>query len=152
MAFGPAGISDTSMDFFLAYDTMAVANEFFFNGAPLTVAIEAEEEEEEPPPPVAESLQIFSDSVSSPIIQGICIQCHVTGGLAGSSALQYANSATQGFLDTNYNTLVNYINGGGSSTLLNKPQGIGHGGGVRLSPSSTDFQNLEAFVNAVLAE
>ena len=31
-------------------------------------------------------------------------------------------------------------------------KGIGHGGGVRLSSSSSDFQNFEAFVNAVLAE
>lgn len=129
---------------------MAVTGDYFFNAVPLSVTIEAEEDD--PEPPVAQSLQIYTDSISSQIIQGNCIGCHTNGGAAGGTALVYANSATSGFLDTNYNTLVNYINGGNSSTLLSKPQGIGHGGGVRLQSSSTDFQNLEAFVNAVLAE
>jgi len=150
VAFGPAGVSDTTMEFFLAYDTVAVTGEYFFNAVPLQVSIEAEEDD--PEPPVAQSLQIYTDSISTPIIQGNCIACHVSGGAAGGTALVYANSSTSGFLNTNYNTLVNYINGGNDATLLSKPQGIAQGGGQRLSPSSTDFQNLEAFVNAVLAE
>ncbi|NKB33676.1 MAG: hypothetical protein GKR91_11315 [Pseudomonadales bacterium] len=150
VAFGPAGVSDTTMDFIIAYDTMAVANEFFYNGIPLSVTIEEEVEEE---PPVAQSLQIFTDSISGPIIQGNCIACHTGSGAAGSSALLYATISLPSFLQVNYTTLVDYINQGNSATLLSKPTGgSGHGGGVRLQASSTDFQNLEAFVNAVLAE
>jgi hypothetical protein len=149
VAFGPAGVSDTTLDFIVAYDTVAVPNEFFFNGAPLSVTIEEEVEE---PPPVAESLQIFTNSISTPIIQNNCIACHSGSGVASTSALQYASPIIQTFLDFNYNLLVNYINDGGDQLLLSKPQGVGHGGGIRLTAESTDFQNLEAFVNAVLAE
>ena len=149
VAFGPAGVSDTSLGFIVAYDTMAVANEFFFNGVSLSVTIEAEAEDL---PSVAQSLQLFTNSVSSQIIQSNCIYCHISGGSAGGTSLAYQSSSNQNALNTNYNLLVNYINGGKGSTLLSKSKGIGHGGGVRLSSSSSDFQNLEAFVNAVLAE
>lgn len=149
VAFGPAGVSDTTMEFIVAYDTVAVANDFFFNGVPLSVTIEAEG-----PPPVAQSLQIFTDSISGPIIQNNCIDCHTGSGAAQSSALLYASMfSLPTFQHINYTTLVDYINQGNSALLLSKPTGgSGHGGGVRLDPSSTDFQNLEAFVNAVLAE
>ncbi len=148
VAFGPAGVSDTTMDFFLAYNTAAVANEFFFNGVPLSVSIEAEEE----PPQQAQSLQIYTESISGPIIQGDCISCHVSGGVAAGTPLVYVNSGTNDFLNTNYNTLINYINGGGDATLISKPQGTGHGGGVRLQPNSDELQDLQDFVNAVLNE
>ncbi|MAX07217.1 MAG: hypothetical protein CMQ08_04510 [Gammaproteobacteria bacterium] len=149
VAFGPAGVSDTSLGFIVAYDTMAVANEFFFNGVSLSVNIEAEVEDL---PSVVQSLQLFTNSVSSQIIQSNCIYCHINGGSAGGTSLAYQSSSNQNALNTNYNLLVNYINGGKGSTLLSKSKGIGHGGGVRLSSSSSDFQNFEAFVNAVLAE
>ena len=59
VAFGPAGVSDTKLDFLVAYDTMAVPSEFFFNGVPLSVSIEAEKAN----PQVAKSLQIFTDNI-----------------------------------------------------------------------------------------
>ncbi|MDD9888830.1 MAG: hypothetical protein OXU66_01085 [Gammaproteobacteria bacterium] len=148
VAFGPAGVSDTTMDFFVAYNTTAVANEFFFNGVPLSVSIEAEEE----PPQQAQSLQIFTDSIHSPIIQSNCISCHVSGGVAGGTSLVYQPASAQGALESNYNLLVNYINGGGDATLISKSQGIAHGGGVRLQPGSDELQDLQEFVNAVLNE
>lgn len=148
VAFGPAGISDTTMDIIVAYDTVAVANEFFFNGVPLSVTIEAEG-----PPPVAQSLQIFTDSISGPIIQGNCVACHTGNGAAQSSALLYATLSLPTYQQINYTTLVTYVREGNGELLLSKPTGgSGHGGGIRLDSSSTDFQNLEAFVNAVLAE
>jgi len=147
VAFGPAGVSDTKLDFFVAYDTMAVPSEFFFNGVPLSVSIEAEKAN----PQVAKSLQIFTDNVHTQIIQNNCIACHVSGGVAGGTSLAYATSSMQTALESNYNLLVSYINGGGGTVLLSKPQGIGHGGGARLQPG-TDLDNLSAFIEAVLAE
>ena len=95
--------------------------------------------------------------------------CHKTGGAAASSALHYVDSSSTNFQTTNYNTLVNYINnllGGaverpaaamgtatdGSSLLVSKPQGINHGGGIRLMTGSQDLQKLQNFVNSVLSE
>ena len=147
VAFGPAGVSDTKLDFFVAYGTMAVPNEFFFNGVPLSVSIEADKANSQ----VAKSLQIFTDDIHTQIIQNNCIVCHVSGGVAGGTSLVYAISSMQTALESNYNLLVSYINGGGGAILLSKPQGVGHGGGTRLQPG-TDRDNLSAFIEAVLAE
>ncbi|MBM87183.1 MAG: hypothetical protein CMQ41_02275 [Gammaproteobacteria bacterium] len=149
VAFGPAGVFNTTLDFIVAYDTLAVANEFFFNGTPLSVNIEAKIQEE---PPAKQSLQLFTENISLQIIQNNCIACHIIGGPAGGTALVYQPAATQNALNTNYNLLANYINGGGGSTLLSKAQGVGHGGGMRLSPTSTNFQNFKEFVEVLLTE
>ena len=134
----PHGLSPTG--------TMAASDEVFFSGAPLTLSIGAEQTQ-------ASSLELYQDTVSGPIIQSICIECHVSGGQAQGSALTYLSSSQQNYLQTNYNTLVNYIKNGGSTNILAKPSGAtGHGGGTRLPAGSSLYQDFEAFVSAVLAE
>ncbi len=162
VAFGPAGVSDTTLALYLAYDSIAAAGEIFYSGSALLVTIGAEQQS-------SSSFQLYKTSISSPIIQNNCIMCHKTGGAAASSALHYVDSSSTNFQTTNYNTLVNYINnllGGaverpaaamgtatdGSSLLVSKPQGINHGGGVRLMTGSQDLQKLQNFVNFVLSE
>ena len=161
VAFGPAGVSDTTLALYLAYDSIAAAGEIFYSGSALLVTIGAEQQS-------SSSLQLYNTNISS-IIQNNCIMCHNTGGAAASSALHYVDSSSTNFQATNYNTLVNYINnllgkavereGGamgpatdGSSLLLSKPQGINHGGGIQLMTGSQDLQKLQDFVNTVLAE
>ncbi len=162
VAFGPAGVSDTTLALYLAYDSIAAAGEIFYSGSALLVTIGAEQQS-------SSSFQLYKTSISSSIIQNNCIMCHKTGGAAASSALHYVDSNSTNFQTTNYNTLVNYINnllGGaverpaaamgtatdGSSLLVSKPQGINHGGGVRLMTGSQDLQKLQNFVNFVLSE
>ena len=162
VAFGPAGVSDTTLALYLAYDSIAAAGEIFYSGSALLVTIGAEQQS-------SSSFQLYKTNISSSIIQNNCIMCHKTGGAAASSALHYVDSSSTNFQTTNYNTLVNYINnllGGaverpaaamgtatdGSSLLVSKPQGINHGGGVRLMTGSQDLQKLQNFVNSVLSE
>jgi len=162
VAFGPAGVSDTTLALYLAYDSIAAAGEIFYSGSALLVTIGAEQQS-------SSSFQLYKTSISSPIIQNNCIMCHKTGGAAASSALHYVDSSSTNFQTTNYNTLVNYINnllGGaverpaaamgtatdGSSLLVSKPQGINHGGGIQLMTGSQDLQKLQNFVNSVLSE
>ena len=162
VAFGPAGVSDTTLALYLAYDSIAAAGEIFYSGSALLVTIGAEQQS-------SSSLQLYNTNISS-IIQSNCIMCHNTGGAAASSALlRYVDSSSTNFQTTNYNTLVNYINnllGGaverpgaamgpatnGSSLLLSKPQGTNHGGGIQLMTGSQDLQKLQDFVNTVLSE
>ena len=161
VAFGPAGVSDTTLALYLAYDSIAAAGEIFYSGSALLVTIGAEQQS-------SSSFQLYTTNISS-IIQNNCIMCHKTGGAAASSALRYVDSSSTNFQTTNYNTLVNYINnllGGaverpgaamgpatnGSSLLLSKPQGINHGGGIQLMTGSQDLQKLQDFVNTVLSE
>lgn len=150
VAFGPAGVSDVSLSVFLAYDTTAVPGKLFYSGVPLTFAIGKQVS-------TPASLTLFTNNVHSQIIQSNCIACHSNFGIASAtsstpSQLQYVGSSTANSLTTNYTTLVNYIKSGGSSALLSKPRGIGHLGGVQMTANSQTFLNLQAFVNAVLAE
>ena len=92
-------------------------------------------------------MNIFTASISGPIVQARCVNCH--GGIA---ALQLVTSGVSGYININYNSMVNYIRGGGSSSILSKPQGIDHGGGVQLSAGSTNLNNFKQFVDAVLSE
>jgi len=41
VAFGPAGLSDTTLGIYLAYDSMAEEGEFFYSGGPLSVTIKS---------------------------------------------------------------------------------------------------------------
>ena len=93
------------------------------------------------------SMNIFTASISGQIVQARCVNCH--GGIA---ALRLVRSSVSDYANINYNSMVNYIRGGGSSSILSKPQGIGHGGGVQLSAGSTDLNNFKQFVDAVLSE
>ena len=161
VAFGPAGVSDTTLALYLAYDSIAAAGEIFYSGSALLVTIGAEQQS-------SSSFQLYTTNISS-IIQNNCIMCHKTGGAAASSSLRYVDSSSTNFQTTNYNTLVSYINnllGGaverpgaamgpatnGSSLLLSKPQGTNHGGGIQLMTGSQDLQKLQDFVNTVLSE
>ena len=93
------------------------------------------------------SMNIFTASISGQIVQARCVNCH-----NGIAALQLVRSSVRDYVNINYNSMVNYIRGGGSSSILSKPQGIGHGGGVQLSAGSTDLNNFKQFVDAVLSE
>lgn len=148
LPLGPAGAAGLTLSVFLAYDTIAAPGELFYSGAPIAVSIGTA------PPAEPASLTIYTATVSAPIIQGNCINCHVAGGPAGSTRLVYLRSTQSGFLNANYNTLVNFIKNvsGGSSLILSKPQGQNHSGGTVLPSGTPGFTNFSNFVNAVIAE
>ncbi|MBL4582301.1 MAG: DUF1588 domain-containing protein, partial [Gammaproteobacteria bacterium] len=148
VAFGPAGLSGAALAIFLAYDTTAAPDELYYSGVPLTFSIDAE---------VAEpaSLTFYIADISEPIVQTQCIVCHTATGVASNSALHYVNSNVEGFQQTNYNTLLNYIENvpSGASLILSKPQGISaHGGGVQLVAGTAEFENWSTFVAAAVNE
>lgn len=146
VALGPAGVSGVTFSVFFAYDTEAVPGELYYSGVPLNVTINVQEETQ------AQSLTLFTQNISSQIIQSNCIQCHVSGGLASNTRLVYARSTTPDFQTINYNDLLDFVRTAGSTLLINKPQGIGHGGGTRLSAGSADLANWIEFVNALEAD
>lgn len=146
VAFGPLGVAETSIQLFVAYDTTAATGELYYSPVPLTLTIEAEQTQ-------AASLTLYQQSISGPIIQGICRACHTPGGSASlSSDLVYV-SATESGIASNYNTLVDYIRSGNSATLLAKPSGgTAHEGGVWFTQGSANFTNWSAFIDQVLSE
>lgn len=143
VAFGPAGLTGATLSIFLAYDTTAAPGELYYSGVPLIVAIEAEATE-------AASLTFYLSNISQPIVQSSCIVCHTSTGVASTSALHYINSSVEGYQQTNYNTLLNYIESvpNGASLILSKPQGqSAHGGGVQLQAGSPQLADWVAFVD-----
>ena len=154
VAFGPAGLSGASLAIFLAYDTTAASGELYYSGVPLSFSIDAEVTE--PPAPTdPASLTFFLSNISQPVIQSRCIACHTITGIAFATPLLYVNSSVEGFQQTNYNTMLNYIENvpSGASLILSKPQGLtSHGGGVPLSPGTAQLDDWMTFVSTAVNE
>ncbi|PCJ22472.1 MAG: hypothetical protein COA96_14420 [SAR86 cluster bacterium] len=147
LAFASAGVASANVNIFLAYNTEANPNEIYYSGTPLNFSIITEDS--------ATSFDLFTSNISQPIIQTRCVLCHTSTGVASDSALVYANSSQAGYLTTNYNTLLNYIENApnGANFILSKPQGLTvHGGGVQLTPSSEELSQWTEFVSAVQTE
>jgi hypothetical protein len=104
------------------------------------------------------SLSLFTENISSQIIQLSCIVCHTTTGIASAtlstSRIQYLTSIEPDHLQTNYNSLVDFINNvpGGSESILSKPLGIDHVGAAQMVSTSEVYLQFQEFVNAVLSE
>jgi len=146
IAFGPAGVANTTLQIFLAYDTTAVAGELYYSPSPLAFSIGAEQSD-------PASLTLYQETIAGPIVQSRCIQCHVAGGAATGSQLIYQIGTSASVQMGNYNTLVEYISSGRANMLLGKPSGsLAHGGGVQLSPGGSQFQAWSDFVNQVTSE
>ena len=94
--------------------------------------------------------EVFRDHISGPIVQSKCVNCHVAGGLSGNTRLVFVRSSdavdhAARNLRTFENLLDDLANEGGSY-VLNKIQGVAHGGGVQVPLGSADFANMERFL------
>lgn len=95
------------------------------------------------------------ENISAPIIQARCSACHSSTGIASTSALIYVSSSEPDFQNSNYNSLINYIETvpNGSELILSKPQGLSaHGGGVQLTASSAELQAWSEFIASSLID
>ncbi len=94
------------------------------------------------------ALDFFLNNISGPIVQAKCVNCHVEGGVSGHTRLilQPSSSPDHGALNLAVfeNFLADVEDGG--DLILNKIQGVGHGGGVQVAAGSDDFANMERFL------
>ena len=91
---------------------------------------------------------VFRDNISPNISQAICIQCHVSGGLAGGTRHLLQRTSNSNHIALNVAMYANLVDALGVARIVSKPQGgFGHGGGMRLSPGSQAVADLEAFLN-----
>ena len=95
--------------------------------------------------------EVFSDHISDPVVQSKCVNCHVQGGLSGHTRLVFVSR----LVDSNHETLnlqafrnlLDALDGdGGGAFILNKIQGVAHGGGLQVEPGSQDFANMQRFL------
>ena len=156
VAFGPAGLSGASLAIFVAYDTIAASGELYYSGKPLSFSILADSAPETPEAAANPASQTFYlSNISGPIVQSKCLRCHKTTGSASYSGLNYVNSSVDGFQQTNYNTLLDYIKNvpGGASLILSKPQGlVAHGGGMQLIRGTAEFDDWSTLVATMINE
>ena len=94
--------------------------------------------------------EVFHEHISGPIVQSRCINCHVQGGVSGHTRLVLVRSTDANHEAFNLRAFENLLDAveddGGVNYVLNKIQGVSHGGGVQVPAGSSDFTNMEWFL------
>ena len=164
VAFGSAGLSGASLAIFVAYDTIAASGELYYSGMPLSFSILSDTAPEIPEVAAVAAAEaaanpasqtFYLSNISGPIVQSKCLGCHKTTGSASYAGLNYVNSSVDGFQQTNYSTLLDYIKNvpGGASLILSKPRGlVAHGGGMQLSRGTAEFDDWSTLVATMINE
>ena len=182
VAFGSAGLSGASLAIFVAYDTIAASDELYYSGMPLSFSILSDTAPEIPEVAAVAAAEaaavaaaeaaavavaaaeaaanpasqtFYLSNISGPIVQTKCLGCHKTTGSASYAGLNYVNSSVDGFQQTNYSTLLDYIKNvpGGASLILSKPRGlVAHGGGMQLTRGTAEFDDWSTLVATMINE
>ena len=95
---------------------------------------------------------MFAGHISK-VVQAKCVLCHVSGGVAGTTRVQFARASEANHETRNREVFEDFIDevDGGAALILNKVQGVGHGGGVQVAAGSDEYGHLERFL-ALLGE
>jgi hypothetical protein len=105
--------------------------------------------------PAPDALQYYQQNISAPIVQTICVRCHMPGGSApnSGSALVLVTNNTANFQEKNHQNFQDFRDQLPASRDLSdwvtgKASGqISHGGGRQLAPGSQELENLETYLN-----
>ena len=99
--------------------------------------------------PASESAQgLFSEYISGPVVQAKCVNCHVEGGVSGHTRLVLSTAENPDHESLNLAAFQSFLETveDGADRILNKVQGVGHGGGIQVLAGSADFANTERFL------
>lgn len=95
-----------------------------------------------------QAVELFETTISPLIVMGNCIQCHTPGGSAGGTIHSFVADTNPDHLTVNFGEFQELHDARGTDFILGKSQGmLGHGGGVRLTAGSTNFNNLSDFLD-----
>lgn len=100
-----------------------------------------------------DALSFFESSVSPQIVDSRCVFCHVSGGIAENTALVFERSGTNSIAN-NFEIFDNFRKSRSDALeyILSKVSGsVSHGGGTQLAVGSTDYNNLQNFVSALIS-
>ena len=91
--------------------------------------------------------EVFGTLIS-PIVQSQCANCHVEGGVSGNTRLVFVTAADADHLATNFSVFATFLADveDGAELILNKVQGVGHGGGIQLAAGTEGFSAMERFL------
>ena len=100
--------------------------------------------------------EIFQDRISGPIVQTLCVKCHVHDGVSRYTRLvlvRASNTNHEALNLQSFKTLLEAVAGeGGVNYVLNKIQGVSHGGGPQVPAGSTNFASMEWFLGQLAGE
>ena len=90
----------------------------------------------------------YFDEYISPIVQDQCVNCHVDGGASGETRLVFVAGSGAGHRQRNQQTVADFLGlvEDGAELLLNKVQGVSHGGGIQLAAGSTEFGHMSTWL------
>ena len=96
----------------------------------------------------ATATEVFSEHISERVVHSRCIYCHVEDGRSGHTRLVFEQTTTEDHEALNLATFENFLSEveGGASRILNKIQGVSHGGGEQVPADSADFAQMEQFL------
>ncbi|MDE0693795.1 MAG: PPC domain-containing protein [Gammaproteobacteria bacterium] len=110
----------------------------------------AEDDDHEAEPAESAATTFFRESISTPIVQGRCINCHVQGGVApnGGAHLVFVRATDADHIEKNVSAFRDFLDHheNAAYVLTKVTGGAGHGGGAQLTTGSTDYQNLASFL------
>ena len=84
----------------------------------------------------------------SPIVQDRCVTCHVDGGVSGNTSVVFVKSEDAEHLRKNYRVFGAFLDAveGGAELILNKVQGIDHGGGTQVASGTIELSDKKWFL------
>ena len=133
---------------YLYFAAYSVANETRLLFTPDPAQLVIRESTALPDDSDSQAAQTFEADVETAVVQEKCIFCHVEGGLARNSTLQFQRTNTASALN-NFGALSTYLKEKGESLFLAKiAGGEGHAGGVQL----TEFSDGYLAIQRVIAE
>ena len=102
-------------------------------------------------PPATESAEDVFETLVSSIVQSKCVFCHVEGGVSGNTRLVFVPNTNEDHEALNLAAFEAFIGAleedeqveNPVAYVLNKVQGVAHGGGVQVAAGTTDYGSLE---------
>ena len=131
---------------YLYFAAYSVANETRLLFTPDPAQLVIKESTALPDDSDSQAAQTFEADVETAVIQDKCIFCHVEGGLARNSMLQFQRTNTASALN-NFGALSAYLKEKGEALFLAKVAGgEGHAGGVQLTESSDGYLAIQRVI------
>ena len=95
-----------------------------------------------------ESATSYYDEHISPIVQDQCVTCHVEGGASGNTRIVFAAGSSASHRERNQGVVADFLGlvDDGAELLLNKVQGVSHGGGIQLPAGSAGFGHMNTWL------
>ena len=96
----------------------------------------------------ATAAEVFGQFISGAVVQSLCVACHVEGSVSGNTRLVFERSTTADHEALNLAAFATFLSEveGGTSVILNKIQGVSHGGGAPVPAGSAAFAEVERFL------